>query len=602
MRQFITYLNKYTIWPNAIILVVVTLGIFSVFNIKKAFFPEIDPNTISVTVVYPGASPEEMEEGVVIKIEEALKGIQGIDEINSTASENTARVSVSVDTDYDSEIVLTDVKNAVDRINSFPESAERPIVINAKPQETAISIILIGDVELMALKRYSEGIRYDLLASDIISEVTLSGFPDREISIEVPEETLTRYGLTFDQVANAVRLNNRDISSGSIKTTTEEILIRSRAKKYDAEGMGQIIIRTNADGSILRLSDVATIREQFADVPAKTLYNGKPAVTVSVVKFPEENILDITDYVKAYVAEFNSANSSIEAIIQDDRSVSLDARLKILTSNGVIGLVLVLVLLGMFLSLRLSFWVAFGIPFSFLGMVFLADMFGITINIMSLFGMILVIGILVDDGIVVGENIYSHFEKGKTPLQAATDGTMEVIGSVFTGVSTTILAFCLFFFFTGRFGAFVFEMAAVVILCLAFSLIECFFVLPSHLAHSNALVNKEKGWFRRVLDKGFFYMRDQIYAKVLIYMMRYRYVVLSAAAALIMVIMGLFQGNYISSTFFPPISFSDNMDAAVLLKPGTREQITEGVLKKIEAAAYEVSKNCRKRKALISLS
>ena len=589
MRNLINYLNKYPIWPNAIILVVVSLGIFSVFNIKKSFFPEIDPNTVTVTVVYPGASPEEMEEGVVIKIEEALKGIQGIDEINSNASENTASVSVSVDTDYDSEIVLTDVKNAVDRINSFPESAERPIVINAKPQETAISIILIGDVEMMTLKQYAEGIRYDLLASDIISEVSISGYPDREISIEVPEETLTRFGLTFDQVANAVRLNNRDISSGSIKTQSEEILIRSRAKKYNAEGMGQIIIRTNADGSILRLSDVASVKEQFADVPNKRLYNGKPAVTVGIVKFPEENILDITDYVKAYVNEFNGANSSITAIIEDDRSVSLKARLNILANNGIVGLLLVLVLLGMFLSLRLSFWVAFGIPFSFLGMLFIADMFGVTINIMSLFGMILVIGILVDDGIVVGENIYSHFEKGKTPLKAATDGTMEVMGSVFTGVSTTILAFCLFFFFTGRFGAFVFEMAAVVILCLAFSLIECFFVLPAHLAHSKALVNKESGWFRRMLDKAFFFQRDKLYAKILVAMMRYRYVVISAAAALIMIVMGLFQGNYISSTFFPPISFSDNMDAAIVMKPGTREQITESVLRRIEAAAYEVS-------------
>lgn len=595
MQKLITYLTKYAIWSNAIILIVLILGGFSIFNIKKAFFPEVDPNTISVTVVYPGASPEEMEEGVVIKVEEALKSIQGIEEINSKASENTASISVSVKSGYESEIVLTDVKNAVDRINSFPESAERPIVINAKPRETAITLILVGDLELMALKKYAEAMRYDLLASGIISEVTTSGYPDREIAIEVPEATLTRYGLTFDQVANAVRFNNRDISSGSIKTDSEEILIRSRAKKYDAKGLGEIIVRTNNDGSILRLKDIAEIRPQFSEVPNKRFFNGKPAVTVEVIKFPEENILTITDYVKAYAEEFNDANSSVEAVILDDRAEYLNARLDILTNNGLTGLILVMVFLGLFLNLRLSFWVAFGIPFSFLGMLFIADYLGVTINIMSLFGMILVIGILVDDGIVVGENIYAHFEKGKSPLRSAVDGTMEVMGSVFTGVSTTILAFSLFFFFEGRFGAIVKEMAVVVILCLVFSLIECYFVLPAHLAHSGALDKKEPGKFRRVLDKGFNYLRDNLYAKVLTIMIRYRYPVLAFSLALIMVISGMIKGNYISTTFFPPISFSDNMDAAVILKPGTRENVTEAVLLKIQQAAYDVEADLQEK-------
>ncbi|MEM6801339.1 MAG: efflux RND transporter permease subunit [Bacteroidota bacterium] len=597
MRNLVAYLTKYSIWSNGIILIVLILGGFSIFNIKKAFFPEVDPNTISVTVVYPGASPEEMEEGVVIKIEEALKSIQGIEEINSTASENTARVYVSVKSGYESEIVLTDVKNSVDRINSFPESAERPVVVNAKPRETAISLILVGDLDLMSLKKYAETMRYDLLASSVISEVTTSGYPEREIAIEVPEETLTRFGLNFDQVANSVRLNNRDISSGSIKTESEEILIRSRAKKNDAEGIGEIIVRSNNDGSILRLKDIAEIREQFSDVPNKRYFNGKPAVTVNVVKFPEENILTITDYVSAYANEFNESNSSVEAVVLDNRSKYLNQRLEILTNNGLTGLILVMVFLGLFLNLRLSFWVAFGIPFSFLGMLFIADYVGVTINIMSLFGMILVIGILVDDGIVVGENIYAHFEKGKSPFKAAVDGTMEVMGSVFTGVSTTILSFSLFFFFEGRFGAIVKEMALVVTLCLVFSLIECYFVLPTHLAHSGALDHKEPGKFRKALDKGFSYLRDKIYGKVLAAMIRYRYPVVAAAIAMVMIVAGLMQGNYISSTFFPPISFSDNMDAAIVLKPGTREHVTEAILNKIERSAYEVEKDLQEERS-----
>ncbi|MEL6853291.1 MAG: efflux RND transporter permease subunit, partial [Bacteroidota bacterium] len=544
-------------------------------------------------VAYPGASPLEMEEGVLIKVEESLKGLQGIEEINSTASENSARVVINVNPDYQVETVLADVKNAVDRINSFPENAEKPVVYLSKPRGDAIDIVLSGEVDLMTLKRYAEGVRYDLLASEDLSQVAIQGYPDVEISIEIKEQTLTRYGLTFDQVSAAVRLNNRDISSGSIKTDDEEIRIRSRAKQYDAKGLGQIIIRTNPDGSILRLIEVATIKEQFAEVPNKTVFNDEQAVTLKVTKLPEEDVIKVTDYVKAYVADFNASNTTVRATIQNDRSLVLQARLGILLNNGWVGLMLVLVLLGLFLNLRLSFWVAFGIPFSFLGMIILANQFGVTINIMSLFGMILVIGILVDDGIVVGENIYAHFEKGKSPLRAAVDGTMEVMGAVFTGVMTTILAFSMFFFFEGRFGQFTKEMAVVVILCLAFSLIECFFVLPPHLAHSGALSPKEPSRLRKSLNDAFIYLRDRVYGPVLAWSLRFRYVVISATFALIMTILGLMQGNYISQTFFPPISFSDNLDATVTLKPGTREDKTEAVLLRVQAAAFEVDKELR---------
>ena len=582
MRNIIEYITKYPIWANAIIFVVLILGVVSIFTIKKSFFPEVEPNIISISMAYPGASPEEMEEGVVLKVEEALKGLQGIDEITSFASENTARISVEVNPDYEAEVVLTDVKNAVDQVNSFPENAEKPVIYNQKPRGDVIDMILIGEVDLMTLKRYAEGIREDLLNTGMITQIEISGYPEREISIEASEETLLRFGLTFDQLAEAVRLNNRDVSSGSIKSSSEEILIRSRAKRYDADGIGEIIVRTNADGSILRLKEVAIITEQFADVPNKTLYNGKPAVTVGVSKLPEDDILEIRDYVIAYTDEFNAANETVEIILDNDRSQYLLARLDILLNNGTIGLMLVLIFLGLFLNLRLSFWVAFGIPFSFMGMLFLAQMIGITINIISLFGMILVVGILVDDGIVVAENIYSHFEKGKSPLRASLDGTMEVLPAVFTGVSTTIVAFTAFFFLDGRFGSFIVEMAYVVIFCLALSLLECAFILPPHIAYSGALNKKEPGKFRRGFDRAFLYLRDRLYGKLLTRVIRHRYITLSLAIAACLVMIGAVQGNYLKLTFFPSFSRSDNLDVNLVLKPGTREFITEDYLKVLE--------------------
>ncbi|MEM6345313.1 MAG: efflux RND transporter permease subunit [Bacteroidota bacterium] len=592
MRNLITYLIKYPIWTNVVIVIILVAGAISVVNINKRYFPETDPNTISIQVPYPGSSPEEIEEGVVTKIEDAIEGIQGIEEVNSTSRENLGSVTVNVQQDYDAELVLTEVKNAVDQINSFPVSAEKPVIYNAKPRGDAIDMVVVGNTELMALKKYAEGIRDDLLTSDVISQVTITGFPDLEFNIEVSEETLRRYGLTFDQVSNAISANNRDVSSGSVKSEREEILLRARSKENDASGISNVIIRTNPDGSVLRLRDIATTEMRFADVPNKTTYNGKPSVTIKVQTLPEEDILLAVDYVKAYTQSFNESNDLIEIILENDRSDYLLQRLNTLLENGTMGLILVLVLLGLFLSTRLSFWVAFGIPFSFMGMLFIADTIDVSINIISLFGGILVIGILVDDGIIVGENIYAHFEKGKSPLRASIDGTMEVIGSVFTGVSTTIIAFCIFFFIEGRFGQIMLEMAIVVILCLIFSLLECFFILPPHLAHSGALTVKEKGRFRTSMENGLRYVKDRLYGPLITIMLRYRYWVVATAIALLMLTIGLMQGSYVGFGFFPFID-RDDMTAELVLQPGTREQITESYLLQIEKAVWEINEEIK---------
>jgi multidrug efflux pump subunit AcrB len=589
MKRLIGYFVRYPIWSNAVIAVFVVGGLLAYFGIKKSFFPETPSRLVIIQVAYPGASPEEMEEGVVLKVEEALNGIVGVDQITSVSSENTASINVEGKQGYDPDLLLQDVKNAVDRINSFPVDAEKPVVYLRRNLGRAITLVLTGKTDLFSLKTAAEHIEDDFLAQDFISQVTVSGFPTREISIEVSEDQLLRYGMTFDEVARAVRINNTDITGGAIRGKEEEILIRADAKGYTPEALEPIIVRTNPDGTQIRLGQVVdNITERFAESPEKTLFNGQNAVSINVQKLVEEDILEITDWVKGYVEDFNRRGDGLKLVVTNDQSESLKERLNLLVDNGLIGLVLVLFALGFFLNLRLSFWVAWGIPFSFLGMFFVAFMVGITINMISLFGMILVIGILVDDGIVVGENIFTHLERGKSPARAAIDGAMEVLPSVFTSVTTTIIIFCTFFFLGGRIGEFIMEMAIVVIASLAFSLVECTLVLPAHLAHAKPKKKGETRGIRRFTEKIIDFQKEKIYGPALRFSLRHRYLMLAVPFTLILIIVGMFQGGLIQSTFFPFIE-SDESQINLVMKPGTREQVVEAHLARIEDKIWDLN-------------
>jgi multidrug efflux pump subunit AcrB len=588
MRNLLGYFVKYPIWSNAVIAVIVVGGLLAYGGIKKSFFPETPSRLVLISVAYPGAAPEEMEEGVVLKIEEALNGIVGVDQITSVSSENTATVNVEGKQGYDPDLLLTDVKNAVDRINSFPVDAEKPVVYLRRNLGRSITMVLTGNADMLTLKSIAENIEDDFLSKDFISQVTVSGFPGREISIEVSEDQLLRYNLTMDEVAKAVRINNTNVTGGAIRGVDEEILIRADAKGYTPEALETIVLRTNPDGTRIFLKDVVdNITERFAESPEKTLFNGQNAITIDVQKLVEEDIMEITDWVKEYVREFNERPDGLKLVVTNDQSESLMERLDLLVSNGMVGLFLVLIALGFFLNLRLSFWVAWGIPFSFLGMFCVALLIGITINMISLFGMILVIGILVDDGIVVGENIFTHMEKGKSPARAAIDGAMEVLPSVFTSVTTTIIIFCTFFFLGGRIGEFIMEMAIVVIASLAFSLVECTLVLPAHLAHAKP-TKANPGRFRRVTEGIIDFMKYKIYGPVLAFSLKFRYAVLAVPVTMILILVGMIGGGFVQFTFFPFIE-SDESQISLVMKPGTREQVVESNLKAIETKIWAMN-------------
>ena len=589
MKKIITPFVKYPFYANIIIAFIILIGGFSLLSMKKSFFPESKSRYINITVAYPGASPKEMEEGITTRIEEALRGIVGIKEMNSTSSENFASVTIETTGEFDLDETLMEVKNAVDGISSFPTAAEKPIVFKRRSRTQAAYMGLSGDVDLLTLKKYAQEIEEDFLASGIISKITLNGYPDLEISVEVTEEDLLRYNLTFDIIAGAIAANNNDVAAGQIKSDEEEILIRSRNRSVNPNVIGEIILRANDDGSFLRIRDIANVKTKFADVSSNSMVNSKQAVFFSVEKLGNEDLQEISDFINKYVVEFNEKYDFMSLDVTFDFNSMLDSRLNLLLRNGGMGLFLVVISLAFFLSFRLSLWVAWGIPSAFLAMFIAANLAGITINMMSLFGMILVIGILVDDGIVIAENIFTHFEMGKSPKRAAIDGSLEVFPAVLTSVTTTIVAFFPLMLLEGRMEM-LYEMAFIVIFSLIFSLFEAFLVLPAHLSSSHILRRKEKksGGIRDKLDKVIYVLRDIIYKNVLSSMIRWRWIAVTIPIALILITMGMINGAIIRTTFFPAIAF-DMFNVNIAFTPGSGEKRTAEFLEIFDKTIWEVN-------------
>ena len=476
MKKLIELFVKFPVYANLIIAFVVLAGGAAFISMHKSFFPEIESRYISVSVFYPGASPVEMEEGITARIEESIRGLVGIKEITSTSVENRSNVLVETTGEYDINEVLMEVKNAVDGISSLPTAAERPIVSKVRSRASAMFIDLVPrderEMDLMTLKEYAQRVEEDFYNSGVISQIDLSGFPPPEISVEVNEEQLLRHNLNFTDIALAIRQNNQDVSGGEIKSEEEELLIRLRSRSTDPNKIGNIILMGQEDGSYIHIRDVAQVKKKFADAVNKSWVNGKRSISIRVEKLPEEDLEEITKFAREYIEDFNSRDLGVELVVSRAYLDILQSRLNLLTKNGLMGLTLVIIALSLFLSVRLSLWVSWGIPFSFLAMFIAAYLMGITINMMSLFGMILVIGILVDDGIVIAENIYLHFEKGKSPMRAAVDGTIEVYPAVLTSIITTIVAFMPLVFLSGTRMEMMLHMAVVVIFSLFFSLFE----------------------------------------------------------------------------------------------------------------------------------
>lgn len=606
MRNIISYFIKYPINADVLVILILIMGFFGLTNMRSTFFPETESKLITVSAIYPGASPEEVEEGVILKIEDNLSGITGIKRITSISQENSGSVVVQVNDNYDVDEALTDVKNSVDQISSFPVGMEPPVISKTEALTNAINFAIYGDIDLKTLKKFARDIENDLLASDNISKVELSGFPAEELVISVRENDLRRFNLTFNQVALVVQQANIDVSGGTIKGDTEELQIRSRNKGYFAKDLQNLVVATNPDGRQVRLFEIADVEDRWAETTNETYINGKPGVSINVNNTTDEDLIQIAQEVAQYIEEFNEENDIVKAVTINDASVVLKQRIDLLTNNGLIGFVLVLIILAMFLQIRLAFWVAIAIPVSFMGMFVVAPFLGVSINILSLFGMILVVGILVDDGIVISENIYRHYEMGKSRMQAAIDGTMEVLPAVTGAITTTVIAFGSFLFIAGTSGQFFGEMAIVVILTLIFSLVEGAFVLPAHVAHSKALAPPEEKAkaAKNAITKGFErvqnffwdamdWMKNTLYAPVLRFFMKHTVLGLFIPIGILMICFSMIPGGYVGTAFFPNIE-GDFITASLKFPAGTPEHVTLKGLDQMEAAVMRVNEVYKK--------
>ena len=364
MSKIIAFFIRYPVWSNVLLFGIIGFGAISFWMMKYSFFPVVKTNIVTVQVSYPGASPQEVEEGIILKVEENIEGIEGVERVTSVSRENFGVVNVEFTEGSDFNKALSDVKNAVDRISSFPLGSERPVVFELPSFSRALSVVIYGETDIANLKYIAENLRDELLAAPEISLVTISGIPNPEISIEVSEADLRRYKLSFDEITRAVRSANVNISGGKFETQDEEILIRAYGRNYYAKELQNLVLRGNPGGTVIYLKDVATVNETWEDVPDKVYYNAQNSVVLTVDKTDEEDIIAVVNKTKEVMANFNAANEKVQTILLDDRTVSLRQRLELLSRNGLIGLVLVIITLGFFMNLRLSFWVSIGIPFS----------------------------------------------------------------------------------------------------------------------------------------------------------------------------------------------------------------------------------------------
>ena len=609
MRRLITYFVNYPKAINILVLFFIVFGTAGTLALKSSFYPLIDAKFIEISAVLPGASPEEVEEGIVMKIEENLKGIEGVDRYYSTSRENLGYILVETLEDSDVDNVLIDVKNAVDKVPSFPVDLE-PIVVKKMEQQepTFIFSLTAENIDLSSLKNISKKIEVDLRNLEGISQISTSGFSDNEIEISVNEKILSKYNLTFYEILDAVQKSNIIVSGGTIKTNEEKFLIRSNNKNYYSNQLNEIIVKSFPSGNNLKLGDVASVYEKFSDdEPELKFIDNKSSVIMTVLSTKNEDLLESADKIRLYIDDFNKKNENIQLIKLKDYSEVLRQRTNLLLENGGLGILLVLGLLSLFLNTRLAFWVAFGLPISFLGMLIFAGNFNITINIMSLFGMIVVIGILVDDAIVIAENIYKHYESGKSAADAAVDGTLEVLPAIVSAIITTIISFATLLLLAGDVGNFFGEVAMIVIITLIVSLIEALIILPSHLAHSDALKRKKEdengilfGFFskmKKLNQRGYRVMdwlRDKIYTPMLRFGLEYRFLSLSGFIAALMLTVSSVFGGIIPMTFFPTIA-SDFVTVDLKMPMGTSTKVTDSIINVIEKNAIIAGNELQKK-------
>ena len=593
MSGLIRWFARNSVASNLLMVLILVGGVVSAINIRKEVFPEVPADVITVTVPYLGAAPEEVERGVCTRIEEQVQDLEKVKKVSSVAVEGRCAVTIELITGSDVRDALDDVKNRVDAIETFPEETEKPLIQEVTLKRQVISIAISGDADERTLKRLGEEVRDEVSTLPGITQVELVATRPYEISIEVSEDDLRRHGLTFDQVAQAVRRGSLDLPGGSVKTRAGEILLRTEGQAYHAREFEQLMLLTRPDGTRLTLGEVAKVVDGFADTDQRARFDGQAAVVVKVYRVGEQDVTLIADTVKRYVDEASHQMPDGISLTtwQDDTEV-LRSRLDTLFRNGRTGLFLVLLVLALFLRLRLAIWVSMGIMVSFAGALWLMPSLGLTVNVISLFAFIVVLGIVVDDAIVVGENIYRHHEEGKEGLAAAVDGTLEVSMPVLFSILTTIAAFAPLVMVPGTTGKVMRVIPLVVIATLIFSLVESLLVLPTHLSHLRHHREWVWGPWRRIkngVSRGLDFMIRRTYLPTLRWSLANRYTALAMALGLLLISLGFVAGGRLKFSFFPKIP-ANNVVAFLTMPQGTPVETTTAALAHIESSARELQR------------
>ena len=585
MKKAIAWFTENHVAANLLMMFLIIGGIFHALSIKIEVFPETELDRVSISVEYPGATPEEVEKSVILPIEEKVAGITGVEEIDSYANEGFGTVTVKAIKGWDVDKLLDDVKAEVGRITTLPKDAEKPIIKRIVARSEVINVAVFGDVPEDVLKKEAEKIKDEITSLPDVTDAELYGVRDSEIHIEVSEENLRKYHLSIPDIVFKVKKFSEDIPAGRLKSKGEEILLRTKGRKYFAKEYKDIPIITLPDGSVVYLKDIAKIKDSFEDSDIRMFFQGKPAAIIQVYRVGDQSALKVAKEVKKYLKDLEKRlPPNLHVLYFNDMSKILKSRMKLLIKNLIIGLILVIILLGLFLNFYLAIWVTSGIIVAFSASFIFLPYFDVSINMISLFAYILVLGIVVDDAIVIGENIYKKQTQGLPPLEASVNGAYEIGRAVVFSVLTTVAAFYPILFLSGHIGKLMRVLPIVVGLVLSFSLIEALFVLPSHLK-TGALISRRLE--KKAMDKALTWFVDKIYRRIIKKCLEYRFAVLVGSILLLFLTFCLWRGGWIKFTFFPKVE-GDIVICSLTLPPGTSVEYTEKLVRKIEKSLYKV--------------
>ena len=584
----IGYFVNNSVAANLVMGLLLAGGFIAGLGLTAQVFPTIDPGIVTVTVPYPGATPSEVEESITRRVEEAVFGIDGVKKVVSKASENSGTITIELKDFVDDAQVRDDVEAAVEGLADFPpEEAEQPEVKRADTVSEVITLFVASELGEKSLRAGAENLSEELLALPTVTLVSLVGARDYEISIEVSEEASRQYNISINEIAAAIRKSSINLSSGELRTDAGDLLLRTNNKGKSGEDFADIVLRASADGSILRLEDVAVIRDEFANVDLIQEYNGRKSLFVKVEKSEAEDALEIAAEVKSFLTDYQP-RAGLDIGIWEDQSEILQQRLNLLVRNGVLGFALVFLFLVIMLDLRLALWVAMGVPISFLGAFLFFEPFGVNINMISLFGLIIVLGVVVDDAVVVGENIITEQESMGPGTASTLKGVAGVSSPVTVGVLTTMAAFAPLLFVTGTFGQILGAVPIVVIVVLTISLIEVFFILPSHLAHGKPWSRGLLASIQAAVGTKILHFRDQIMAPAVAACVKRRYLTLLGGIGFLLLAGSLISSGAVRFIFFPDLE-SDSIRASLKFPVGTPFETTETAARRIVSAAYKVN-------------